>query len=94
MKVSKISAGQLVSSKAGRDKDKFYLIYDIPDENFVRIIDGDTRKIDNPKRKNIKHLIFYDKTYPEIAVKLNSGVGVSNADIRKVIQEIRDFSKS
>ena len=94
MVVSLVSVGQLVSSNAGRDKKKLFLVFDIPNESFVRIVDGDTRKIDNPKKKNIKHLICYQIISGELAEKFQKGTRVSNADIRKAIQEIGELPQS
>ena len=52
-----MSVGQVVMSKAGRDKGRIFLILDIIDPGYVSIVDGISRKLANPKRKKIKHLI-------------------------------------
>ncbi len=49
-----ILIGQFVKSKAGRDKDRIFIIIEIVDEVYVRIVDGDLRRIESPKRKKIK----------------------------------------
>ena len=47
--------GYLAYSIAGRDKDKVYIIIrEEPD--YVWLVDGSSRKLDNPKRKNKKHI--------------------------------------
>lgn len=62
-----IEVGQVVRSKAGRDADKIFLIYRILDDSYVYIVDGKLRKLKNPKKKKIKHLIKYtDKIDLEI----------------------------
>ena len=48
--------GQLALSLAGRDKNRVLMIVEQLDENYVLIADGQLRKIDNPKRKKLKHL--------------------------------------
>ena len=49
--------GQLVFSKAGRDKGHYYLIYDLDYVNGrVFLIDGRKRNFENPKIKNPLHL--------------------------------------
>ncbi|MBE6686342.1 MAG: hypothetical protein E7591_03830 [Ruminococcaceae bacterium] len=48
--------GQLALSLAGRDKNRIFMIVQELDENYVFIADGQLRKIDNPKRKKLKHL--------------------------------------
>jgi len=51
-----ISPGQLVRSKAGRDKDRLFIIIGITDDQYVTIVDGDLRRVEKPKRKKIRHL--------------------------------------
>ena len=45
-----ISIGQIVHSRAGRDKDKFFIVVSLVDEEYVLVADGDLRKINNPKK--------------------------------------------
>ncbi len=54
------AVGSIVYSKAGRDKKRCFVIVGI-DENaahdgFVYVCDGRLRKIENPKKKNLRHL--------------------------------------
>lgn len=53
---SNLSIGQIVLSKSGRDSGRPFVIVDIVDSLYVNIADGNLRKIDNPKKKKIKHL--------------------------------------
>jgi LSU ribosomal protein L14E len=46
------SIGRIVKSKAGRDKDRIFIIVGVADEKHVLIADGDLRKIEKPKKKN------------------------------------------
>lgn len=47
--------GRIVKSKAGKDKEQFYIVTDIKDDR-VYVSDGKLRKLSNPKSKNPKHL--------------------------------------
>ena len=47
--------GQIVCSKAGRDKGYFMVVVEEGD-GFVFVCDGKERPLERPKRKNIKHL--------------------------------------
>ena len=47
--------GMLAKSKAGHDKGQTYVIFDV-DESYVYLIDGELRKIANPKKKKKKHV--------------------------------------
>ncbi len=52
----KIVEGTVVRAKAGRDENRLFAVTQITDNGYVFISDGDTRKLDKPKKKNIKHL--------------------------------------
>lgn len=47
--------GQIVYSRAGRDKGKFLVIVG-QEENVLLVADGKERPLSRPKRKNPKHL--------------------------------------
>ena len=47
--------GMVVRSMAGHDKNRFYVIVKIENES-VFIADGKRRKVEDPKRKNPRHL--------------------------------------
>ena len=47
--------GQLVRSKAGRDKTRTYAVLAV-DGSMLLVADGDLRKLDNPKRKKKQHV--------------------------------------
>lgn len=79
--------GQLVCSKAGRDEGQYYLIFEI-NESIILVADGKVRKVENPKKKNIKHLRFLPKVAEEVAKRLNGGNPPSNAEVRKAIQNL------
>ncbi|WP_242984132.1 MULTISPECIES: KOW domain-containing RNA-binding protein [Clostridium] len=48
--------GKIAYSKAGRDKDKGYIIIGKIDDNYVLVADGKKKTINKPKRKRLKHL--------------------------------------
>ena len=50
-----IIEGSIVKAVAGRDKDSYFVAVGIHD-GFVEIADGKERKLEKPKRKNIKHI--------------------------------------
>ena len=52
--------GELVVCTAGREKDRLMCVVE-SDEKYVYVCDGKERKLDNPKRKNPKHLIKTEK---------------------------------
>lgn len=54
-----IVKGVVVKAAAGRDSGRYFIVVNYED-NFVWISDGKTRKLEKPKKKNIKHLQFTD----------------------------------
>lgn len=84
-----ITKGQVVKSRAGRDKGRIFLIIDIIDEENVFIVDGDLRKLDNPKKKKVKHLIVYNTILDEFKYKLDNKIKVNNAYIRKLLEPLK-----
>ena len=83
--------GQLVSSKQGRDIRKYYLILSFCDEKFVLVVDGLTRTVQRPKRKNISHLTYHAKVDQVLAEKLSLGVAVSDIEIRESLKRLTDM---
>ena len=81
--------GCIVQSLAGRDKGKLFLVVGV-EENYVYLVDGDIRKVENPKRKKIKHIEltrFFDANMAERIVKKNK---ITNQDVKRVIKEIQE----
>ncbi len=81
--------GCIVQSLAGRDKGKLFLVVGV-EENYVYLVDGDVRKVENPKRKKIKHIEltrFFDANMAERIVKKNK---ITNQDVKRVIKEIQE----
>jgi len=81
--------GQVVYSKAGRDKDRIFIVYKIIDSNYVAIVDGKLRKIDKQKVKKIKHLRLTSDIISSIKEKLENNVMVNDAEIRKALAEYK-----
>ena len=81
-----INIGDLVKSLAGRDRNEIFLVVDVCD-GFAFIMDGKTRKVGQPKKKNIKHLERLNVT-PLVGVieKLHANQKVGNLSLKKAIQ--------
>lgn len=81
-----IAIGQVVKSRAGRDKGRVFLVLEVIDDQHVLIVDGDLRKLENPKRKKLKHLMVYNTVLPEFKEKLESKIEINNAYVRKLLE--------
>lgn len=76
--------GQLVYSKAGHDKGKIYVIIKMENE-YLYLADGKIRKLDNLKKKKIKH-IQPTKYIDEDICKKIAGENVTDEEIKRVIK--------
>lgn len=80
--------GQIVEVLKGRDAGKLAVILSVLDERFVMIADGDKRKFDQPKKKNLLHLKLYDRISSEVASSLSDTGRVTNGKLRYAVQSV------
>lgn len=64
--------GQFVRSKAGHDNGIAYVVVRT-EENYVYVADGDTRRLENPKKKKLKHIQGSYNISEEIARLIKEG---------------------
>lgn len=83
-----IQIGQYVRSRAGRDKDRAFIVMNIVDDKFVLIADGDLRRIEKPKKKKIRHLIVIDQVSESLKDKLSGDGKINNALVRREIEKL------
>lgn len=81
-----LKVGQVVKSKAGRDKGKIFIIQEITDDKYVMICDGKLRKISKPKKKKSKHLIAYNTVFEEFSEKVTKKEKINNAFVRRILE--------
>ena len=73
--------GQIVCSKAGRDKG-YFLVVVLEKENSVSVCDGKERPLERPKLKNPKHLCFTNTVLSPESFKTNKSLRRSLAIYR------------
>lgn len=86
-KAKDFSLGQVVRSKAGRDKDVVFFIVGILNEEMVLVADGDLRKLEHPKKKKAKHLQPYHLVSEEVKSRLENGSRLENIDLQKELEK-------
>ncbi|EIW16528.1 MULTISPECIES: KOW domain-containing RNA-binding protein [Pelosinus] len=86
MSVVNISMGQLVTSIAGRDEMQMYLVIGIQGNKNLLLVNGRDRKLVNPKRKNIRHVNVLNSIAKSVAEKIQSGIKVTDEEVRHAIQ--------
>lgn len=90
----KIVPGSVVISKAGRDKNKSFIVLEVGANNeYILMADGKLRRVENPKRKKLKHIIVTDKVTEKLANKLSEGKPLQNAEIFKELSFLNETGK-
>ena len=80
--------GCFATSIAGNDHNNIYVIIDADDE-YVYLVDGKIRKVNNPKKKKLKHVQLIKRTDDTITGRINNNVALSNEDIKYAIKNIQ-----
>jgi len=74
--------GAVVKTLRGRDQGQFAVVVGLIDERTVLIADGDKRKFDQPKKKNVLHLEITDFVSLEVASSIQETGRVTNGKLR------------
>lgn len=77
--------GRMVRVLKGRDANSVACIISIDETRFVFIADGDKRKVDRSKKKNVNHLEMLDYVSPEVKNSIEQTGRVTNAKLRFAI---------
>ena len=83
-----MEVGRVVLSRAGRDQGHVFVIMDVIDENYVAIANGCQRKVDNPKKKKIKHLVAKPEIIEEIREKIFAKKRIFDSEVRNKLDAI------
>lgn len=86
MKVTIPTLGGVATSLSGRDKGRLYMIIGVNGEE-IFLCDGKYRKLENPKKKNVKHVRLMPEFFPEIAERAGEGKD-ENSEIRAALKQI------
>lgn len=86
-----VSKSDIIISTAGRDIGKLFYVVDV-EENYVLLANGKERRLENPKRKKLKHVRRLPRTETRVAEKISSGDKVLNSELRRDLAKIsQDF---
>jgi len=76
--------GDVVISIAGRDCGQMFLVWDLQGDD-VFLVNGKLRKINSPKKKNVKHVTFKNKS-PYFKQMCDKGQAFNDALVRKILK--------
>lgn len=84
--------GEVVRILRGREAGQYAIIIDVINDRFVLLADGEKRKYDRPKKKNLNHIELLDYISPEVQNSLLETGRVTNGKLRfaldKFVNEI------
>ena len=80
-----LRVGDIVEATAGRGSGRRYLVVERVDDEYVRISDGDTRKLSRAKLKKNLHLTSVG--HVENTEFLTAPGGTADSEIRKILAQ-------
>lgn len=80
--------GQWVTSTAGRDRGRHYIVSAVDGGQFLWVVDGKVRKLAHPKRKNLRHVWVHDAVDSQLASRFEKGERVTDDEIRAAVAEL------
>ena len=77
-----IAKSNIVRSDAGRDKGKIFAVLAVEGE-YLLLADGKSRKVEHPKRKKRRHVLFVSAEETRLSDKINRGEKITNSELRR-----------
>jgi ribosomal protein L14E/L6E/L27E len=84
-----IAKSSIVRSDAGRDKGKLFIVMAVQGE-YLLLADGKSRKVESPKRKKRKHVLFVAADDNRVSQKIISNEKVTNSELRRTLAAYRE----
>jgi len=84
---SRPEIGQIVQILQGREAGQYAIVINIVDDRFVLLADGEKRKYDRPKKKNLNHVKAINFISPEVQNSLLETGRVTNGKLRFAISK-------
>ncbi|THF79168.1 KOW domain-containing RNA-binding protein [Cohnella fermenti] len=86
---ARLSPGDIVRIRRGKDEGEWSVVIALEDERFALVADGDRRRFDRPKRKNVLHLEPIGAASEEVLRSLQETGRVTNGKLRFAIANAR-----
>ena len=84
-----IAKSNIVKSDAGRDKGKLFVVLDVEGE-YLLLADGKGRKVESPKRKKRRHVLFVAADENRLSSKIKSEEKITNSELRRALAAYRE----
>lgn len=83
-----IAKSDIVRSAAGRDKGKLFVVLAVEGE-YLLLADGKGRKVETPKRKKRRHVLFVASDESRLSEKIKSSEKITNSELRRTLAAYR-----
>ena len=83
-----IAQSNIVRSDAGRDKGKLFVVLAVEGE-YLLLADGKSRKVESPKRKKRRHVLFVAADENRLSEKIKSEEKITNSELRRALAAYR-----
>ena len=84
-----IAKSDIVRSDAGRDKGKLFIVLAVEGE-YLLLADGKSRKVESPKRKKRKHVLFVAADETRVSQKIINDEKLTNSELRRTLAAYRE----
>ncbi len=84
---AKGALGQVVRVLQGREAGQYMIVIEQVDDRYVLLADGEKRKTNRPKKKNLHHIEMTDYVSPEVQNSLLETGRVTNGKLRFAISK-------
>lgn len=79
-----IAESNIVRSDAGRDRGKLFCVLAVQGE-YLLLADGKSRKVESPKRKKRKHVLFVAADDTRLSEKIKNEEKITNSELRRAL---------
>ncbi len=83
-----IAQSNIVRSDAGRDAGKLFVVLAVEGE-YLLLADGKSRKVESPKRKKRRHVLFVAAEESRLSEKIRSKEKITNSELRRTLAAYR-----
>ena len=79
-----IAKSDIVRSDAGRDRGKLFVVLAVEGE-YLLLADGKSRKVESPKRKKRRHVLYVASEDNRLSEKIKSEEKITNSELRRTL---------
>ena len=83
-----IAKSDIVRSDAGRDRGKIFIVLAVEGE-YLLLADGKGRRVEAPKRKKRRHVLFVAADESRLADKIKRSAKITNSELRRTLAAYR-----